>query len=784
MTVRLDRLSCVKSGETIDLPILLENESLGYTLGGYDFLIEYDSSITFIQVTEGDLLTECGWEYFTYSTPSTNTIRIVALAEINNGPIHPSCYADSSGTLALLRFQLGSTFTFTNEFVPVWWRWMDCGDNALASQDGSEMYVSDSVYFYNGISEYNITTESLFPTQNGLPDTCVIGDAPIPNRAIDFYSGGFHITTSGFQVDCPSNIIVPNDSGMCGAVVNFTIPINSSCSGMMTSSSPASGSFFPLGTTLVSTVAYDDLGHSDFCNFYITVEDNEAPQMICPTDTTLYTTPGEWWTQLFYEFSADDLCSDVTLSSSHPSGSYFSIGVTNIYCVATDMSGNADTTIFVVTVVDNEPPVLQCPDTIIQATDVGNCGASVEFSIDVTDNSNQFTLLTSVESGAFFDVGETTVWAIAEDPFGNIDSCSFVVVIEDNEPPQIECIADMTVPNAIDQCSAFVDYDLTVTDNCGNVELNYSISSSSYFPVGSTMVFVTATDESLNVDSCQFIVIVEDWQGPGIAVSGDFNLQADQNQCGAIVDYTTYISENCGGAVVTKSAESGSFFEIGSTLVTVSITDIAGYSATDSFTVIIEDNEPPLIENVSDFMVLSDSGYYGAFVSYDPQVSDNCQLETVTIDPPSGSYFDVGVHQISVSATDIYGNFDSTTFMVTVILKDFDNDLIADYEDNCRLIYNPLQEDSNNDSVGDACCCLGLRGNIDGSPENPPDNIGVDISDLVMLVTFIFDTGADLVLWCPDEGDFDASGGTDISDLVLMVSFIFESPNQAPSPCQ
>ncbi len=762
----------------------MENSYPSYQLGGFDFLIEYDSRISCIQATQGELLTNCGWEYFTYSLPSSNSVRIVALAETNNGANHPSCFADSSGTLALLRFQLGSSSSFNNEFVSVWWHWEDCGDNSLSSFDGNELYISDSVYYFNGSTELNITQESSFPTQNGAPNECVAGTAPTPTRLVDFYSGGFSVSSTGFQVHCPSDITAPNDSSVCGAVINFDIPLNSSCAGMTAVSTPPSGSFFPLGTTVVTTVATDDLGHIDSCYFNITVEDKEPPQSICQTDTILYTYSGEWWTQLYYDFSASDFCSEVTLSSSHPSGSYFSIGVTEVTCVATDSAGNADTSLFNVTVIDNEPPIIQCPDTIIVPTDSNLCGAVVDFSVDASDNSMQVTLTTSVESGSFFPIGTTIVSAVASDPYGNSDSCSFPVIIEDREPPQIACISDIIVANDLGNCGAVVDFFITATDNCSIPVIAYSNNPGSFFPIGSTLVVVTATDESFNIDSCQFYIVVEDSEPPHITAPNDLIIPNDLNQCGAVVDYSFTATDNCDEFVVSSTFDSGTFFDVGTTLVVLQVTDNAGLIDSDSFAVIVEDRQVPSFDNILNLNVMSDSGLYGAFVEYTPNISDNCQLALVSVEPQSGSYFEIGENEVTVTALDIHGNSDSILFYVNVTLQDIDNDMVADFEDNCLSAYNPEQQDANSDGIGDACCCVGIRGNIDGGFENPPNDNGVDISDLVVLVSFMFETNTEVILSCPAEADIDANEKIDISDLVLLVSFMFENSSQAPYPCQ
>lgn len=71
-------------------------------------------------------------------------------------------------------------------------------------------------------------------------------------------------------------------------------------------------------------------------------------------------------------------------------------------------------------------------------------------------------------------------------------------------------------------------------------------------------------------------------------------------------------------------------------------------------------------------------------------------------------------------------------------------------------------------------CCLGDRGNIDNSPDD-----AVDISDLLYLVEFMFNSGPAPV--CLEEANVDGSTGKDldISDLLYLVEYMF---NQGPPP--
>lgn len=76
-------------------------------------------------------------------------------------------------------------------------------------------------------------------------------------------------------LSCPSDIVVSNDPGQCGANVNFTATPNGSCGVVTYSHQP--GSFFPVGTTQVTATATRADNTTQSCTFNITVNDTEGP---------------------------------------------------------------------------------------------------------------------------------------------------------------------------------------------------------------------------------------------------------------------------------------------------------------------------------------------------------------------------------------------------------------------------------------------------------------------------------------------------------------------------
>src|SRR5690606_3728439 len=60
---------------------------------------------------------------------------------------------------------------------------------------------------------------------------------------------------------------------------------------------------------------------------------------------------------------------------------------------------------------------------------------------------------------------------------------------------------------------------IVASDNCPGTQVEASISSGSFFPIGTTPVTLTATDAAGNIASCTFNVTVNDTEAP-VAVCG------------------------------------------------------------------------------------------------------------------------------------------------------------------------------------------------------------------------------------------------------------------------
>lgn len=171
---------------------------------------------------------------------------------------------------------------------------------------------------------------------------------------------------------------------------------------------------------------------------------------------------------------------------------------------------------------DIEAPEITCSENIlIELLPPANFTTVTVPVPTATDNVSVFEITsdyngTSEVSGIFFP-GETVITYTATDPSGNTATCTTsvtVVVLPDEEAPQITCPDDILLTITSPQTSAEVIIDVpSVSDNVGVTNLsnniNQSDNASGEYPVGTTTVEYTATDAAGNTTSCSFTVTIE-----------------------------------------------------------------------------------------------------------------------------------------------------------------------------------------------------------------------------------------------------------------------------------
>jgi hypothetical protein len=168
---------------------------------------------------------------------------------------------------------------------------------------------------------------------------------------------------------------------------------------------------------------------------------------------------------------------------------------------------------------DDLDPVLLCTDLFFP-TDPGICEAFLTGPfITITDNCtgpNDFQILCSVNGvpmpnglDGFYPKGDYFVDCVVTDLFGNSSTCSFLITVEDLEPPIIDCPDDFVFN--VPACDGEVTIDLPepdVFDNCPMVTYMCTLSGEQTFTCGTTTIVCTATDMAGNTNTCSYNVVV------------------------------------------------------------------------------------------------------------------------------------------------------------------------------------------------------------------------------------------------------------------------------------
>ena len=158
---------------------------------------------------------------------------------------------------------------------------------------------------------------------------------------------------------------------------------------------------------------------------------------------------------------------------------------------------------------DRTPPVLTVPSSPVIAEATSAAGAVVTYSVSALDNvDGPVTPSCSPASGSTFPLGTTSVHCTATDTAGNVGMATFTVVVRDTTPPRLTLPAPITVP-ATKPNGATVTYAVTAIDAVsGAVTPQCLPRSGATFPIGTTTVACTATDQAGNTAHGSFTVFV------------------------------------------------------------------------------------------------------------------------------------------------------------------------------------------------------------------------------------------------------------------------------------
>lgn len=463
---------------------------------------------------------------------------------------------------------------------------------------------------------------------------------------------------------------VVNDAGGCGAKVDLIIPYAFDNSGHVVVTNDAPGTYFPVGTTLITWTATDPSGNSDTMTQRITVIDNELP--VCSlvnTALSFRAAAGQCGVSLKLDGpTATDNCGIESITNNAPA--VFPVGTTIVTWTVTDLGGYEVRLKQSVTVTDDEAPSLQVPASISMNASSGSKTATVALAAPLaTDNCGIAAL--NNNAPAVFPIGTTVVTWTATDLSGNKATATQLVTVTDAEAPVFTAPpADMTVscesvppastPAVTDNADPAPVVSFVQTSTQGT---NVSLSSRYNYVITRSW---TATDNAGNTSTYTQKITVVDKTAP-VITAPDLTVSTDPGVCSAVVKYAVSASDNSGGAVtLSYSKPSGSRLSTGSSSVTVTAKDVSGNIASKTFIITVADREAPAIKPPANISVTVTTGSTGtSSVNLGkPATSDNCGVKSVTNDAPT--FYPVGITTVTWTVTDLSGNISKAVQYVTV----------------------------------------------------------------------------------------------------------------------
>ena len=263
---------------------------------------------------------------------------------------------------------------------------------------------------------------------------------------------------------CADDIAEKLQPGETGVVVTFNEPTASTTCGLDGLNIDqieglASGSVFPIGTTIIKYRVTDACGNMEMCSLKVVIEATPLMfDLLCADDITVTENVGD--NGVVVTFNDPSIISNcpadgftVTMTAGLASGSVFPVGMTTVTFSVEDGCGQADDCSFKVTV--NPAPTgeisIICAEnqTITIGENVSTAIVEYDEPVAITtcelDGLN-VTLVEGLPSGSAFPIGANTVVYEATDACGEVERCSLIVtVVQFIEP----CLNDIVIENKV-----------------------------------------------------------------------------------------------------------------------------------------------------------------------------------------------------------------------------------------------------------------------------------------------------------------------------------------------
>jgi hypothetical protein len=413
---------------------------------------------------------------------------------------------------------------------------------------------------------------------------------------------------------------------------------------------------FPLGETIVTWTATDSSGNTSTANQKVTITDTTAPNIVAPADITQEATSASENTISLESPVASDTVSDVTITNDAPES--FPLGETIVTWTATDAAGNTNTATQTITIVDTTKPTISAPADLTQ-----EATSKLENTIQLeTPSVSDNVGIESITNDApeLFPVGETVITWTATDSSGLVSTMQQKVSIVDTTKPDIR-VFDVTI-EATSEDKNTVDFGSIKTNDLVEVT-SVTNDAPDHFKLGVTTVTWTTTDAAGNSATATQTITIVDTTKPTISAPADITQEATSASENTISLESPVASDTVSDVTITNDAPES--FPLGETIVTWTVSDSSGNSATTTQKVTVSDTISPSIVAPSNITQEATSASENVVELGEAEAQDAVALVSVTNDAPES--FPLGETIVTWTATDAAGNTNTATQTITIV---------------------------------------------------------------------------------------------------------------------
>ncbi|MDY0781698.1 hypothetical protein SLH33_12945, partial [Tenacibaculum sp. IB213877] len=270
------------------------------------------------------------------------------------------------------------------------------------------------------------------------------------------------------------------------------------------------------------------------------------------------------------------------------------------------------------------------------------------------------------------NIGDNTVTLTVTDNNGNSATNTTTVTIEDTIAPVVNCVApfSLSLDDAGNATITVNDINNGSTDNCGIASMSIDKTSFDCATIGDNIVTLTVTDNNGNSATNTTTVTIEDVIAPVVNCVTPFSIQLDAagNATLTVNDINNGSTDNCGIASMSIDKTSFDCATIGDNIVTLTVTDVNGNSATNTTTLTIEDVIAPVVNCVTPFSIQLDAAGNATLTVNDINngSTDNCGIASMSIDKTSFDCATIGDNIVTLTVTDVNGNSATNTTTLTI----------------------------------------------------------------------------------------------------------------------